>query len=110
MLPLGFDSPLQKKIKMDLPPLLNNVRTAILVREGFPYHDSGIKNENGGHNENLTMYVEMFAHCAEGFYLRNSALRTNPNPLLVRVIFFLFSFHSYAGNFMLLEDLWPMQW
>ena len=81
----------------------------MLVREGFPYHDSGIKNENGDHNKNLTMYVEMFAHCAEGFHLCNSALRTNPNPLLVRVILFLFSSHSYAGNFMLLEDLWPMQ-
>ena len=51
------------------------------------------------------MYVEMFAHCAEGFYLRNSALRTNPNPLLVMVILFLFSSYSYAGDFMLLEDL-----
>ena len=60
----------------------------MLVREGFPYHDSGIKNENGDHNKNLTMYVEMFAHCAEGFHLCNSALRTNPNPLLVKTILF----------------------
>ena len=67
------------------------------------------KNENGDDNKSLTMYVEMFAHCAEGFYLCNSALRTNPNPVLVKVILFLFSSHSYAGNFMLLEDLWPMQ-
>ena len=62
----------------------------MLVREGFPYHDSGIKNENGDHNKNLTMYVEMFAHCAEGFHLCNSALRTNPNPLLVKTILFFF--------------------
>ena len=71
--------------------------------------NSGIKNENGDDNKSLTMYVKIFAHCAEGFYLRNSALRTNPCPLLVKVILFLFSTHSYAGNFMLLEDLWPMQ-
>ena len=56
----------------------------------------------------LTMYVEMFAHCAEGFHLCNSALRTNPNPLLVKTILFFCS-HSNTGNFMLLEDLWPMQ-
>ena len=61
--------------------------------------NSGIKNENGDDNKSLTMYVKIFAHCAEGFYLSNSALRTNPNPLLVMVILFFVFFLFLCRGF-----------